>query len=68
LASTINYQSDATAVGNGLLRPLCDPAPATCNYDLNVYNYTNLAMHLVVDVTGYLTEKNASPGSCRAFR
>ncbi len=55
-ASTINYQSDATAVANGVLVPLCDPAAATCDYDLNVYNYTNLAVHLVLDVTGYLTE------------
>ena len=41
-ASTINDQSDAAAVANGLLMPLGDPAAATCNYDLNVYNYTNL--------------------------
>ena len=55
-ASTINYLSDATAVANGVLVPLCDPAAATCDYDLNVYNFTNLAVHLVLDVTGYLTE------------
>jgi hypothetical protein len=39
-----------------VLVPLCDPAAATCDYDLNVYNFTNLAVHLVLDVTGYLTE------------
>ena len=55
-ASTINYMSDATAVANGVLMPLCDPAATTCDYDLNVYNFTSLAVHLVLDVTGYLTE------------
>ena len=55
-ASTINYMSDATAVANGVLVPLCDPAAATCDYDLNVYTNTNLAVHLVLDVTGYLAE------------
>jgi hypothetical protein len=54
LASTVNYPADITALANGVLVPLCDPAAATCDYDLNVYNYTNLAVHLVIDVTGYL--------------
>jgi hypothetical protein len=56
LASTVNYPADTTALANGVLVPLCDPAAATCDYDLNVYNYTNLAVHLVLDVTGYLAE------------
>ncbi len=54
LASTVNYPADITALANGVLVPLCDPAAATCDYDLNVYNYTSLAAHLVIDVTGYL--------------
>ena len=55
-ASTINYTADTTAIANGVLLPLCAPAGVTCDYDLNVYNYTSLAVHLVVDVTGYLAE------------
>jgi hypothetical protein len=55
-ASTINYKSDTTAVANGVLVPLCDPAAADCDHDLNVYNCTSLAVHLAVDVAGYLTE------------
>ena len=60
-ASTINYTADTTAVANGVLVPLCDPAGATCDYDLNVYNYTALAVHLVIDVTGYLAVPNTAP-------
>ncbi len=56
LASTVNYPADMTALANGVLVPLCDPAAATCDYDLDVYNHTGLAVHLVLDVTGYLTE------------
>ncbi len=54
LSSAINYSADITAVANGVLVPLCDPAAATCDYDLDVYNHTSLAVHLVIDVTGYL--------------
>ncbi len=54
LASTVNYPADITALANGVLVPLCDPAAATCDYDLDVYNHTGLAVHLVIDVTGYL--------------
>jgi hypothetical protein len=54
LASAVNYLSGVTALANGMLVPLCDPAAATCDYDLNVYNHTGLAVHLVIDVTGYL--------------
>ena len=53
-ASTINYKADTTAIANGVLVALCDPAGGTCSYDLSVYNFTNLAVHLVLDVTGYL--------------
>ena len=53
-ASTINYKADTTAIANGVLVALCDPAGGTCSYDLSVYNFTNLAVHLVIDVTGYL--------------
>jgi len=56
LASTVNFPADTYALANGVLVPLCDPAAATCDYDLNVYNHTGLAVHLVLDVTGYLTE------------
>ena len=55
---TISYAADITSRANGVLLPLCSSAAATCDYDLNVYNYTNLAVHLVIDVTGYL----ATPG------
>jgi hypothetical protein len=60
-ASTINFEADTTAIANGVLVPLCDPALATCAYDLNVYNYTNLAVHLVIDVTGYLAVPAPAP-------
>jgi hypothetical protein len=60
-ASTINFKADTTAIANGVLVPLCDPALATCAYDLNVYNYTNLAVHLVIDVTGYLAVPTLAP-------
>ena len=53
-ASTINYKADTTAIANGVLLALCVPGLATCDYDLSVYNFTNLAVHLVIDVTGYL--------------
>jgi hypothetical protein len=60
-ASTINFEADTTAIANGVLVPLCDPALATCAYDLNVYNYTNLAVHLVIDVSGYLVVPAPAP-------
>ncbi len=61
LASTVNYPVDITALANGVLVPLCDPALATCAYDLNVYNNTTLAVHLVIDVTGYLAVPAPAP-------
>jgi hypothetical protein len=52
--STINYTADITSRANGVLLPLCNSAAATCDYDLNIYNHIGLAVHLVIDVAGYL--------------
>jgi len=54
-ASTINYKADTLSIANGVLVPLCEPTGGACDFDLNVYNFTSLAVHLVIDVTGYLT-------------
>ena len=56
-ASTINFQPDTIALANGVMVPLCDPAVSTCTYDLTVANGPGLAVHMVIDVTGYLAEE-----------
>ncbi len=59
LASTINYEPGTFALANGVMVPICDPALATCDYDLNVYN--TMAVHFIVDITGYLAEPSTVP-------
>jgi len=56
-ASTINFQPDTKALANGVMVPICDPAVSTCTYDLTVANGPGLAVHMVIDVTGYLAEE-----------
>jgi hypothetical protein len=53
-ASVINYGlvSGLAAIANGLALPVCDPAVATCTYDLYVESGVN-DTHFVVDVVGY---------------
>ncbi len=52
LSSIINYAAVGLNIANGLVVSLCDPATATCDFDLTVR--ANLsATHLVADVQGY---------------
>jgi hypothetical protein len=60
-ASTINFQSNTIAIANGVLVPICDPAMATCDYDLSVNNAPRLDVHLIIDVTGYLAVPLTAP-------
>ena len=50
-ASVINYNGTAD-LANGLILPICDPASATCAYDLTVVADA-AGTHVLIDVMGY---------------
>jgi len=52
-ASVINYSNlSGLNIANGLAQPVCNPATATCAFDL-IVQADVAASHLVVDVVGY---------------
>jgi hypothetical protein len=58
LAATINYWNVAipsVAIPNGAIVPLCDPALATCTFDVFLLARAS-PTHLVADVTGYFVK------------
>jgi hypothetical protein len=54
-ASTINFGPVAglSAIANGTVVPVCDPASTSCTYDLLVETSPHGNLHMVVDVVGY---------------
>jgi hypothetical protein len=58
LAATINYGNlvpGLVTMPNGAIIPLCDPALATCTFDVFLLA-SNSSTHLVADVTGYFVK------------
>ena len=50
LASIINF-GPGLNIANGLIQPICNPAEATCLFDLSIYAAS--PVQVVADVTGY---------------
>ena len=50
-ASIINFVPGFN-IANGLIQPICNPANATCTFDLSIYAAS--PVHVVADVLGYI--------------
>ena len=64
-ASIINYDASTSALANGLMLPICDPATASCTYDLTV-RADSSGTHVILDVMGYFMKPSAL-GTLKTF-